>query len=115
MEQLLQELAKTLNISNDAVQTILQNYPQLRQEFVAYYITNMIGSLSETITFLALFIGAAGLPMTHFYTNPKTRFWGKLLATTIISAGLLSVIAFSLQVILAPDITFIKSILKSVK
>ena len=37
MDQLLQQLAQTLKIPNDALQTILNNYPKLRQEYVIYH------------------------------------------------------------------------------
>ena len=46
MEQLLQQLAKTLKIPTDALQTILNNYPKLRQEYVIY---NSLGTVRNTM------------------------------------------------------------------
>ena len=37
MDQLLQQLAQTLKIPTDALQTVLSNYPKLRQEYVIYH------------------------------------------------------------------------------
>ena len=37
MDQLLQQLAQTLKIPTDALQTVLNNYPKLRQEYIIYH------------------------------------------------------------------------------
>ena len=37
MNQLLQQLAQTLKIPTNALQSVVNNYPKLRQEYVIYH------------------------------------------------------------------------------
>ena len=49
MNQLLQQLAKTLKIPTDALQSVLNNYPKLRQEYVIY---SSLGTVRNLVSFL---------------------------------------------------------------
>ena len=49
MDALLQEIAKTFNIGNDAIQNIIENYPQLRQQIATYNFMEVIRTLMVII------------------------------------------------------------------
>lgn len=52
MDALLQEIAKTFNMGNEAIQNIIENYPQLRQQIATY-------NFMETIRTFMVIIGAS--------------------------------------------------------
>ena len=37
MDLLLQEIAKTFNITNESISLIIQNYPELKQQYITIY------------------------------------------------------------------------------
>ena len=47
MDVLIQEIAKTFNIGNEAVQNIINNYPQLRQQIALYNVTTMVQGFDD--------------------------------------------------------------------
>ena len=61
MDALLQEIAKTFNIGNDAIQNIIESYPQLRQQIATY-------NFMEVIRTLMVIIGASSFFAFAFST-----------------------------------------------
>lgn len=112
MEQLLQQLAKTLKIPTDALQTIFDNYPKLRQEYVIY---NSLGTIRNTM----LLIIALSIFLAWITTDTDNN--GNLLDSSLkclkiealifLVATIIAVTLTILMTILAPDIVIIKEII----
>lgn len=117
MDQLLQQLAQTLKIPTDTLQTILSNYPKLRQEYVIYhslYCTRATTVLIICFALVALFITAflAACQSETEKSIPKTTIKTlKIEARTLILSILLTTILSILMGIFAPDIAIIKEII----
>lgn len=117
MDQLLQQLAQTLKIPNDALQTILNNYPKLRQEYVIYHSLYCI----RLVTILIICIVTAALFVTGFLALcqigdkeplPKPMRKALKIETWIFILSILLTMLFSISMgIFAPDITIIKEII----
>jgi hypothetical protein len=117
MDQLLQQLAQTLKIPTDALQTVLNNYPKLRQEYIIYhslYCVRMVTILIVCFAITALFI-TGFLAVCQSETEksiPKATIKTlKIEAWTLILSILLTTILSILMGIFAPDITIIKEII----
>lgn len=112
MNQLLQQLAKTLKIPTDALQTVLDNYPKLRQEYVIY---SSLGTVRNTM----LLVIAFSVFLTWLTTDTDDN--GDLLDSslkmlkieilTFLTATVIAVVLSVLMTILAPDIAIIKEII----
>lgn len=112
MEQLLQQLAKTLKIPTDALQTILDNYPKLRQEYIIY---SSLGTVRNTM----LLIIALSIFLAWLTTDTDNN--GNLLDSSLnclkieiiifLTATIIAVILTILMTVLAPDIAIIKEII----
>lgn len=112
MEQLLQQLAKTLKIPTNALQTVLDNYPKLRQEYIIH---NSLGTIRNTM----LLVIALSVFLAWLTTDVDNN--GNLLDNSIkclkiemimfITAAIIAVILTLLMTILAPDIAIIKEII----
>ena len=112
MEQLLQQLAKTLKIPTDALQTVLNNYPKLRQEYVIY---SSLGTVRNTM----LLIIALNIFLAWLTTDTDNN--GNLLDSSLnclkieiiifLTATIIAVILTVLMTVLAPDIAIIKEII----
>lgn len=112
MEQLLQQLAKTLKIPTDALQTILDNYPKLRQEYIIY-------SSLDTVRNTMLLVIAFSVFLAWLTTDTDDN--GDLLDSslkmlkiemlTFLTATVIAVVLSVLMTILAPDIAIIKEII----
>lgn len=117
MNQLLQQLAQTLKVPTDALQTVLDNYPKLRQEYVIYhslYYARATTVLIICFALVALFITAylAACQSETEKSIPKTTIKAlKIEAWTFILSILLTTILSILMGIFAPDITIIKEII----
>lgn len=117
MDQLLQQLAQTLKIPTDALQSIVNNYPKLRQEYVIYYSLYC----SRATVILTSFIAICALLITAYLAAcqaeadesiPKATSEAlKIEAWTFILTILLTTILSILMGIFAPDITIIKEII----
>ena len=46
MDKLLEQVAQTLKIPTDALQTVINNYPQIRQEYAIY---KALGVVNDTL------------------------------------------------------------------
>lgn len=117
MNQLLQQLAQTLKVPTDALQTILNNYPKLRQEYVIYhslYCARATTFLTICFTLVALFITAflAACQSETDKSIPKTTIKAlKIEAWIFILSILLTTLLSILMGIFAPDIAIIKEII----
>lgn len=117
MDQLLQQLAQTLKVPTDALQTILNNYPKLRQEYVIYhslYCARATTFLIICFAFVALFITAflAAYQSETEKSIPKATIKAlKIEAWIFILSILLTTMLSILMGIFAPDITIIKEII----
>lgn len=117
MDQLLQQLAQTLKIPTDALQTILNNYPKLRQEYVIYhslYCVRMVTILVVCIVTVTLFITGflALCQIGDKEPLPKPMHKAlKIEAWTFVLAILLTMLLSIFMGIFAPDITIIKEII----
>ena len=117
MDQLLQQLANTLKVPTDALQTVLSNYPKLRQEYVIYhslYCARATTVLIICSTLVALFITAflAACQSETEKSIPKATIKAlKIEVWTLILSILLTTTLSILMGIFAPDITIIKEII----
>ena len=115
MEQLIKELAKTLNIGNDALQSLIQNYPQLRQQLAAYHITDMFGTFGACTAFSLIVLWFASFLFIEDVGSPNVVFWRRVIFISFVVFVTLSLIAYSLKYLLAPDVIFIQTILSNFK
>lgn len=112
MNQLLQQLAQTLKIPTDALQTVLNNYPKLRQEYVIY---SSLGTIRNTM-FLVIAFSVFLAWLTTDTDNDGNLLDSSLemlkIETIIFIAATIIAITLSvLMTILAPDIAIIKEII----
>ena len=126
MEVLLQEIAKTFHIGNEAVQNIIDNYPQLRQQIVAYNFTSVIQFFIAIIIAFA-FSATSGVLQALEYARPSYREDAgkdiigilKKVATISFIVLVVSSIAFVVVTFIqssqAPDVVVIKSLLEHAK
>lgn len=112
MNQLLQQLAQTLKIPTDALQTVLNNYPKLRQEYVIY---SSLGTIRNTMLFvIALSVFLAWLTTDTDNNGNLSDSSLKCLKIEMLIFLIATVIAVTLTVlmtVLAPDIAIIKEII----
>lgn len=117
MDQLLQQLANTLKIPTDALQSVVNNYPKLRQEYIIYHSLYCV----RLVTILIICIVTTALFVTGFLTlcqigdkEPLPKPMHKALkieSWTFILAILLTMLLSILMGIFAPDIIIIKEII----
>lgn len=117
MDQLLQQLAQTLKIPTDALQSVVNNYPKLRQEYVIYYSLYCVRATAIFTSFIAIcaFLITAYLAACQAETDesiPKSTSKALKIETwTFILAILLTTVLSILMGIFAPNITIIKEII----
>lgn len=117
MDQLLQQLAQTLKIPTDALQTVLSNYPKLRQEYIIYhslYCIRMVAILVVCIVTATLFITGFLALCQIGDKEPLPKPMRKALKTEgwiFVLSILLTMLLSILMGIFAPDITIIKEII----
>ena len=112
MEQLLQQLAKTLKIPTNALQTVLNNYPKLRQEYVIY---SSLGTVRNTMLLVIAFSVFLAWLTTDTNDNgdllDSSLKMLKIEMLTFLTATVIAVILSVLMTVLAPDIAIIKEII----
>lgn len=131
MDALLQEIAKTFNIGNEAIQNIIESYPQLRQQIATY-------NFMETIRTLMVILGASsffafgfstfvGIVQAVEYAQPRyCEGAGKgivsilkkasiAFAIVFVVSSITFIIATYIQSTQAPDVVVIKSLLEQGK
>ena len=112
MNQLLQQLAKTLKIPTDALQSVLNNYPKLRQEYVIY---SSLGTVRNTMLLVIAFSVFLAWLTTDTDDNgdrlDSSLKMLKIEMLTFLTATVIAVVLSVLMTILAPDIAIIKEII----
>lgn len=131
MDALLQEIAKTFNIGNEAIQNIIESYPQLRQQITTY-------NFMETIRTFMVILGASsffafgfstftGIVQVVEYAQPRyCEGAGKgivsilkkasiAFAIVFVVSSITFIIATYIQSTQAPDVVVIKSLLEQGK
>lgn len=112
MNQLLQQLAKTLKIPTDALQTVLNNYPKLRQEYVIH---SSLGTIRNTMLLvIALSVFLAWLTTdtdNNGNLSDSSMKYLKIEIIMFITAAVIVVTLTVLMTVLAPDIAIIKEII----
>lgn len=117
METLIQELAKTLKIGNDQLQTIIDSYPQLRTQFVWYNSLEIVLKTNLAIMCISVVIlTLAGLLWmmendTYDYTEQKDKILKKTLKISgiiLVTTIALSLVINILQTIISPDYTILQ-------
>lgn len=112
MDQLLQQLAQTLKIPTNALQTVLDNYPKLRQEYIIY---SSLGTIRNTMLIVI------GFSIFLAWLTTDTDNNGNLLDSSLkilkietlifLTATVIAVTLTVLMTILAPDVAIIKEII----
>lgn len=130
MNQLLTELAKMLHLGNDAIQNLANNYPQIREQYIAWQsYTKIIDGLTDfdMLIGVLIFISAVVFLMSFFYISEEaTLVWTKYLHKyarrfvigSILTYLLLHVAITALQIIrvnTAPEIDAIVKIVEKDK
>lgn len=131
MDALLQEIAKTFNIGNDAIQNIIESYPQLRQQIATYNFMVTIQTFMVIIaasSFIAFAWSTfAGIIQAVEYAQPRYREGaGKGIVSILTKVAIVSfiifvassiafVVATYIQSLQAPDVVVIKSLLEHAK
>jgi hypothetical protein len=112
MEQLLQQLAKTLKNPTDALQTILDNYPKLRQEYVIY---SSLGTIRNTMFLVIAFSVFLAWVTTDTDDNgdllDNSLKMLKIEMLTFLTATVIAITLSVFMTVLAPDIAIIKEII----
>lgn len=112
MNQLLQQLAQTLKIPTDALQTVLNNYPKLRQEYVIY---SSLGTIRNTMLLVIAFSVFLAWLTTDTNDNgdllDSSLKMLKIEMLTFLTATVIAVTLSVLMTVLAPDIAIIKEII----
>lgn len=112
MNQLLQQLAQTLKIPTDALQTVLNNYPKLRQEYVIY---SSLGTVRNTMLLVIAFSVFLAWLTTDTDDNGNLSDDSfkclKIEMLTFLTATVIAVTLTVLMTVLAPDIAIIKEII----
>lgn len=112
MNQLLQQLAKTLKIPTDALQSVLNNYPKLRQEYVIY---SSLGTVRNTMLLVIAFSVFLAWLTTDTDDNgdllDSSLKMLKIEMLTFLTTTVIAVVLSVLMTILAPDIAIIKEII----
>ena len=119
MDLLLQEIAKTFNITNESISLIIQNYPELKQQYIINHI------LTDLLTFLSL---AIVIPIISFFfswfsidkytpENEKRKSI-KIQKYSVIALVIIVALLVILNIIipiLSPDILILKDLLNAIK
>lgn len=112
MNQLLQQLAQTLKIPTDALQTVLNNYPKLRQEYVIYSSLGTVRNTMLLVIALSIFLAWLTTDTDNDGNLSDSSFKMLKIETTIFLIATVIAITLSvLMTVLAPDIAIIKEII----
>ena len=119
MDLLLQEIAKTFNITNESISLIIQNYPELKQQYIINHIlTNLFGFLSLTMTIPILSIFFSWLPVDKYTPDDEKRKSIKIQKYSIVALVTIVVLLVILNIIipiLSPDIVILKDLINAIK
>ena len=121
MDKLLEQVAQTLKIPTDALQTVINNYPQIRHEYAIYKALDAIGelfvflvALNAIITVIFAFIILSDVyeHKAHDIDRHKThrKMFYISIATLIVSIVIIIACGVA-SAFLAPDIHLIKDLI----
>ena len=108
MEQILQQIADALRVS---VETVVQQYPMIRGQFIAY---DILGNI-QFVSMLVAIIGAIALPFVTMIMSDDGEDYKPVAKRIRIAIGILLVIFLitsTLKPILAPDYMLIQRIIQ---
>lgn len=113
MEKLAEELSKLFNVSTSTIENIIQHYPKLRGQMVIYNILNEISGLALGMILIILVVNAY---LSYFSImtekrkgNSKKRFNISIVAFVV--AVIIILMMNILELILAPDYMFVRTLL----
>jgi hypothetical protein len=113
MEKLAQELSKLFDVSTGTIENIIQHYPKLRGQMVIYNILNEISGLALGMILIILVVNAY---LSYFSImtekrkgNSKKRFNISIVAFVV--AVIIILMMNILELILAPDYMFVRTLL----
>lgn len=114
MDALLQEIAKTFNIGNEAIQNIIENYPQLRQQIATYNFTVVIQTFMVIISASSFcaFVWSTIVGVANALEYAKPRYLegaGKGIVSILTKVAIVSFILFVVSSIVFTIVTFIQS------
>lgn len=119
MDLLLQEIAKTFNITNESISLIIQNYPELKQQYITHQIlTNLFGFLAFSIFVPVISIFFSWISIESDTPENKKRNLIKTQKYSLIAIVILVVLLVILSIIipiLSPDIVILKDLINSIK
>ena len=81
----------------------------------AYYITDMFGTFGACIAFGLLVLWVASFLFVEEVRSPNVVFWRRIILIMFVVSITVSLSAYSLKYILAPDVIFIQTILSNFK
>jgi len=112
MDQLLQQLAQTLKIPTNALQTVLDNYPKLRQEYIIYSSLGTVRSTMLIVIGFSIFLARLTTDTDNNGNLLDSSFKMLKIETLIfLTATVIAVTLTVLMTILAPDVAIIKEII----
>lgn len=112
MDQLLQQLAQTLKIPTNALQTVLDNYPKLRQEYIIYSSLGTVRNTMLIVIGFSIFLAWLTTDTDDNGNLPDSSLKCLKIETIIfLTATVIAVVLSVLMTILAPDIAIIKEII----
>lgn len=123
MDKLFDELAKSLNVSTDLVQQFVENYPQLRSQWLWYnlfdlwddYLTIVLLVLLSIVIYLGVKYHSDLEYSSEEEVNAIRKRWLKKLVPIVLVIFIIDFALVSLQTFLAPDITLLFETLKQLK
>ncbi len=119
MDLLLQEIAKTFNITNESISLIIQNYPELKQQYITHQIlTNLFGFLAFSIFVPVISIFFSWISIESDTPENKKRNLIKTQKYSLVAIVILVVLLVILSVIipiLSPDIVILKDLISAIK
>lgn len=119
MDLLLQEIAKTFNITNESISLIIQNYPELKQQYIINHIlTNLLTFLSLAIAIPIISFFFSWLSIDKYTPEAEKRKSIKIQKYSVVA--LVTIVAFLVILniiipILSPDIIIMKDLLNVIK
>ena len=112
MDQLLQQLAQTLKIPTNALQTVLDNYPKLRQEYIIYSSLGTVRNTMLIVIGFSIFLARLTTDTDNNGNLLDSSFKMLKIETLIfLTATVIAVTLTVLMTILAPDVAIIKEII----
>ena len=121
MDKLLEQVAQTLKIPTDALQTIINNYPQIRQEYATYKALSAISGMSTLLVVLNALISGIFAFIILFdiydhkeHDNNRYKTYRKIFyigIATLMSNVIVIIACDVTSAFMAPDINLVKDLI----